>query len=111
MTATATRLKGSKRAPRANGSQQLSAKPRSEAKHSDDPRGQFGAYLRDWLDNRHGGDETQLAKDLNVSDRTIRKWCEGSHGPAFGKLDEVAKAMGFADWSKLAAAVVKFASV
>lgn len=71
------------------------------------PKGQFGAFLRWWLDKHHAGDETPLANSLEVSERTIRKWCEGAAAPDLANLDNVAKAMGFDDWSKLAVAVVK----
>jgi transcriptional regulator with XRE-family HTH domain len=79
------------------------AKPRSETKNLSDPRGQFGAYLRDWLDRNHKGDEDAIAAKLGVSSRTIRKWCEGSNGPAFADLDRVAIALGFVSWAEVAA--------
>lgn len=82
------------------------ARPRKEPDLTN-PKGQFGAFLRWWLDKHHAGDEKPLATSLEVSERTIRKWCEGSAAPDLAKLDNVATAMGFDDWSKLAVAVVK----
>lgn len=86
----------------------MAAKPRSEPKNQDDPRGQFGAFLRDWIDRKHGGDEARLAEILDVSDRTVRKWIEGANGPAFSDLDRIAKAMGYSDWAAMATAAVRF---
>lgn len=86
----------------------LAAKPRSETKNINDPRGRFGKFLRNWIDKHYSGDEKPLAKVLGVSERAIRKWCEGSNGPTFESLDRVAVALGFEDWGALGAAVRKF---
>jgi hypothetical protein len=86
----------------------MAAKPRSETKNADDPRGQFGKFLRWWIDRHHGGDLGPLAQSLDVSERTIGKWAEGAHSPALQDFDRVAKALGMADWGELARAVVRF---
>jgi hypothetical protein len=85
----------------------MAAKPRNETKNQDDPRGQFGAFLRDWIDAKHDGDEKRLATMLDMSDRAVRLWMAGDTGPAFSDLGRVAKALGYADWAALAAAVVR----
>lgn len=73
-----------------------------------DPRGQLGAFLRQWIDKHHGGDESRLADAVGVSDRAVRKWCEGAAAPDLFKLDALAKAMSYDDWTKLASAVARF---
>lgn len=83
-------------------------KARGPIKNQGDPRGQFAAFLRDWIDRKHGGDAGRLAASLGVSDRTIRNWMAGE-APALDRLPEIAAALGFDDWAKLAAAVVRFA--
>lgn len=88
----------------------MAAKPRSQTKNTDDPRGQFGAFLRDWIDRKHGGDEDRLAQLLHVSSRTVRKWAEGSNGPAFSDLNRIALAMGYSDWAAMAAAAIRYAN-
>ena len=87
----------------------VAAKPRTETKNASDPRGQFGAFLRHWIDKHLGGDEKRLADKLDLSDRTIRKWIEGANGPAFQDLDRIALAMGYSDWGALASAAVRYA--
>jgi len=89
------------------GAADVAARERKPARNRTDPRGQFGEFLRAWLDQHHGGDETVLSDALGVSDRTIRKWCEGTHGPGFHDLERIAVAMGFADWTDLAIAIRK----
>ena len=83
-------------------------KARGKIKNQDDPRGQLAAFLRDWIDRKHGGDANRLAKSLGVSVRTIRYWATGQKSPQLADLNKVASALGYRDWSKLAAAVVKF---
>lgn len=107
---TATKMAGSLKRQSAAKGEPVAAKPRGETKNTDDPRGQFGAFLRDWIDRHDDGDESKLADKLKVSDRTIRKWCEGANAPPLGDLQRIAEKMGFADWSKLAAAIVKHAT-
>lgn len=85
----------------------MAAKPRSQTKNTDDPRGQFGAFLRDWIDRKHDGDESRLAAMLDVSDRAVRKWCEGANAPPLADLDRIAKAMGYTDWGAMASAAVR----
>jgi len=82
-------------------------RPRNEVENTGDPRGQFGLFLRAWIDKHHGGDPEPLAGKLGVSTRTIQTWAKGQAGPVFADLNEVAEALGFSDWSKLAAAVVR----
>lgn len=86
----------------------MAAKPRAQTKNTDDPRGQFGAFLRDWIDRKHDGDESRLAAALGISDRAVRKWCEGANAPPLADLDRIAKAMGYSDWGALASAAVRF---
>lgn len=83
-------------------------RPKSAASNKNDPRGQFGEFLYAWIAKHHEGDEERLATALGMTDRAIRKWCEGKSGPAFSDLDRVAKALGMADWTDLAIAVRKF---
>lgn len=84
------------------------ARPRNEVQNPDDPRGQFGSFLRAFIDKNHGGDESRISKALDVSERTVRKWCEGAHGPAFQDLDRIAIALGFESWVDMALAVRRF---
>lgn len=77
--------------------------------NTDDPRGKFGLFLRDWLARHDDKDGAKLAKSLGMdSSRTIRWWAQGKSGPAFRDLDRVADKMGYANWAKLAAAVERF---
>jgi transcriptional regulator with XRE-family HTH domain len=85
-------------------------RPRTKEPDLTDPRGQLGAYLRYWIDKNHAGDAKRLADALGISARAVTKWCEGESGPDLFKLDLLAKEMGFSDWSKLAAAAVKFSA-
>lgn len=82
-------------------------RPRREIENMNDPRGQFASLLRHWLDKHHHGDGAPLAKSLGVSLRTIQTWAKGQAGPPLADLNRVALALGFSDWSKLAAAAVK----
>lgn len=86
----------------------MAAKPRSTTKNADDPRGKFGSFLRHWIDKHHDGDESRLASTLGVSPRAVRKWCEGTHGPKFERLDDIASAMNLGEWTDLAAACRSF---
>lgn len=82
---------------------------RKPTENMGDPRGQFGEFLRDRIEKHFGGDEEKIAKALGLSTgRTLRKWMEGVHGPAFQDLDKIAKALGLDDWYALTAAVKKF---
>ncbi len=101
MATVAKKMAGSKR------SHSLS-RPRTKEVDATDPRGQLGIFLRHWIDTNHGGKLDRLAEATGVSARAVSKWCEGESAPDLLKLDILAKAMGFADWSKLAAAAVKF---
>lgn len=85
-------------------------RPRSKPRNLSDPRGQLGAYVESWIAKHHDGDRQRLADALGVSLRTIGKWCEGEHGPDLETLGKLAAAMGFDDWSKLAAAAVRHAA-
>ena len=82
----------------------MAARPHSDVENTGDPRGQFGLFLRAWLATHSA---TDLADELDVSIRTVQTWAKGQAGPAFQDLDRVAVAMGFADWSRLAAAIVR----
>ena len=86
----------------------MSPANRKPIKNQGDPRAQFAAFLRSWIDKHHGGDEERLAKSLGVTGRAIRKWCEGASGPAFGDLDTVAEALGYADWFAMVRAIERF---
>ena len=85
----------------------MAARPRSKPKHPNDPRGQFGAFLRDWID-RHEDGERIVAEKLKMSRRAIRTWVVGNAGPTFKDLDSVAKALGFSDYAAMFAAVKAF---
>lgn len=82
-------------------------RPRDEIENRDDPRGQFALFLRDWVDQHHGGSPKPLSDVLDCDVRAIQRWMKGQNGPAFGDLDRVAKALGYSNWATLAAAVVK----
>lgn len=82
-------------------------RPRTKEPDLTDPRGQLGAYLRFWIDKHRAGDVSTIAKALDISDRAVTKWCEGESAPDLLKLHLLAKEMGFADWTKLAAAVAR----
>lgn len=88
--------------------QPVAPRSRSDTKNSDDPRGQFGEFLRHWVDTKAGGQYGDLAENLGVSPRAVGKWMEGAAGPSFGDLDRVAVALGYDDWVDLAIAVRKF---
>lgn len=81
----------------------------------DDPRGWFGLFLREWVEKQSVRQNKgrvavidDLAKTLKMKRRGIQKWLQGIGGPSFGDQDKVAKALGFSDYAKLSAAVVKF---
>lgn len=80
-------------------------RPREPVVNSDDPRGQFAIFLRDWVDRKHRGDLDAAAKDVGQTRRTLQNWMKGLVGPSFGDLDDVAIGLGYADWAALAAAV------
>lgn len=84
------------------------SRPRTKEVDRNDPRGQLGLFVRHWIDKHHGGDKSRLATALGISARAVAKWCEGEAAPDLLKLDQLAKEMGFADWSKLASAAVKY---
>lgn len=83
-------------------------RPRGPTKNYNDPRGQLGRFLRAWIDRHYSGDESQLAKAMGVSDRAVRKWCEGAASPRLTDFGRLADALGYSDWAALAAAVVRF---
>lgn len=85
----------------------MAARPRNKVENTSDPRGQFGAFLRHWIDTNHDGDPKRLADALGVSVRAVQTWMKGQAGPTFADLGRIASELGFADWSKLAAAVVR----
>lgn len=85
-------------------------KTRGRIKNQGDPRGQFGAFLRDWIDRKHGGSPKPLAESLGVAVRTVQHWAGGAGGPAFEDLDRVAVALGMSDFAALALALRKFKS-
>lgn len=82
-------------------------RPAEHIENLGDPRGQFGRYLRHLLAVKKMT-AAQLAEKLGKKKRAVQTWTKGQSGPAFADLDNVAKALGFRDWSKLAEAVVKF---
>lgn len=83
-------------------------RPRTPTKNEGDPRHELGRFLRAWIDRHHAGDESRLAKAMGVSDRAVRKWCEGAASPPLSDFGRLADAMGYADWGSLAVAVVRF---
>jgi transcriptional regulator with XRE-family HTH domain len=88
------------------------SRPRTKVVDTSDPRGQLGVYLRHWLDKKPDPPEAieAVAGVCGVTTRAVTKWCEGESGPDLAKLNLLAIHMGFADWSKLATAAVRFAS-
>lgn len=76
--------------------------------NTDDPRGRFGRFLRAWLARHDDKKGDTLAKALGMNSRSIRLWMQGETGPSFADLNRVAEALGYADWSLLAAAVERF---
>ena len=102
MIRTPTKLADSSRA-------QSVAPNRKETENVGDPRGQFGSFLRHWLDSQpdRTAAKERIANAAGVSTRAVGKWEEGVAGPPLQYLDDIAKAMGLKDWAKLAAAAVK----
>ncbi len=88
------------------GVRKLAARPRNDTKHADDPRGQIAKYLRHVVDSGQQS-EGSLAKALKKSERTIRTWLLAANSPKVADLDELAEALGFADWVDLAIAIRK----
>lgn len=86
----------------------MSAKPVGEIKNPDDPRGQFGPFLRHVLNAKFDGDVKRVADAVGISERGVRKWMEGYAGPSFGDLDKVAEAIGYRDWIDMAIAIRAF---
>lgn len=84
-------------------------RPRTKQVDTSDARGQLGVFLRDRIDKRYQGDEKAIADAMGISDRAVRKWCEGESAPSLSDLDRLAKFLGYEDWSKLAVAAVRFA--
>lgn len=89
--------------------------PPNDVENPDDPRGWFGLFLRDWVERQSVRRKCgrvavidDLAKTLKMERRGVQKWLQGVGGPSFGDQDRVAKALGFSDYAKLSAAVVKF---
>jgi hypothetical protein len=87
----------------------MAAPPRQRTNNPDDPRRQFGAFLRDWLDAQAGGDEGVLARRLGLTADAVRAWTRGRSGPRFSELNRLAAALCLEDWGGLAAAVARHA--
>lgn len=85
-------------------------KPRTKVVDPSTPKGQFGIYVRHWIDKHHGGDVERIAKAVGVSERAVTKWCEGESAPDLEKLALLADAMGFSHWSALGAAAQRHAA-
>ncbi len=85
------------------------AADRKPTENTGDPRGQFGMFLRHWLDRRSDRSEAKkgIAKAAGVEPRAVGKWEEGVAGPPLQSLDAIAKEMGYANWATLAIAAVK----
>lgn len=83
-------------------------RPRTKQLDKTDAKGQLGLFLREYL-SKHPDAEKQIAAHMGISTRAVRKWCEGESAPAISDLDKLAKFIGYGDWSKLAAAAVRFA--
>jgi hypothetical protein len=83
---------------------------RKRTENMGDPRGQFGSFLRNWLDRQSDRTEAKrrVAAAAGVSERAVGTWELGTNGPPLQSLDSIARAMGYADWAKLALAAVRF---
>jgi transcriptional regulator with XRE-family HTH domain len=75
-----------------------------------DPRGQFGSFLRNWLDRQsdRGDAKRRIAKAAGVTERAVGKWEEGLNSPPLQSLDPIARTMGYSNWGKLAMAAVRY---
>ncbi len=85
------------------------AQHRKETENPKDPRGQFGSFLRHWLDRQADRKKAKarIAEAAGVTARAVGKWEEGVASPPLQSLDAVAKEMGFAHWGTLAMAAVR----
>ena len=86
----------------------MSPRAKGPIENTSDLRGQFGAFLYDWLERHLDGDEEQLAEVLGISGRAVRKWMKGRGGPVFQNLDDIAVAMDFEDSAELLAEVKRY---
>lgn len=82
-------------------------RPRSKRLDLSVPSGQLGHFLRHWFDT-HEMTQVDLAKELGIQPRTIRKWMEGVAAPSLNDLERLAGELGYADWAALAVAVARF---
>ena len=88
----------------------VAAQHRTPTKNTDDPRGQFGMFLRHWLDRQSDRSKAKarLAEAAKVTPRAVGKWEEGAAAPPMQSLPAIAKVMGFADWGRLCMAAVRY---
>jgi DNA-binding XRE family transcriptional regulator len=83
---------------------------RKPTENMGDARGQFGAFLRHWLDQQQdrAAAKAEIAKAAKVKVRAVGKWEEGANAPNLQSLDAIARVMGYPNWGKLAMAAVRF---
>lgn len=83
---------------------------RKRTENMGDPRGQFGSFLRNWLDRQadRGEAKRRIAEAAGVAEKAVAMWERGSNAPPLQSLDSIAKAMGYSNWAKLAVAAVRF---
>jgi hypothetical protein len=86
----------------------LSPRPRDPVNNANDPRGQLGRFLRAWIDEHYDGDESKISEPMGISERAVRKWCEGNAAPSLSDFAKLAKVLKFRDWAALALEVVAF---
>lgn len=81
---------------------------RDPVNNPNDPRGQLGKFLRAWIDDHYDGDESKISGPMGISERAVRKWCEGNAAPSLADFDRLARVLKFKDWATLALEVVAF---
>src|SRR5689334_18948965 len=102
-------LTAARRQPKMGGDKAV-PNTRKETENLGDARGQFGLYLRHWLDRQadRAAAKARIAKAAGVSIQAVGKWEQGVSGPPMQSLHAIADVMGFANWASLATAAVRF---
>ncbi len=83
------------------------AAPRKTTKNMDDPRGQFGAFLRHKIDSGVAS-FSDIAAATGLKERAVYKWAEGTNGPKFSDLQAIAETLGYPNWLAMMSAVKRF---
>ena len=97
------------------------ARPRNPIRNKGNPLGDFAQLLCAKLESdfrKYPGEDVQDVRDRfvdalakhghKVSSETVRKWERGELFPKPNKLDNVARALGFADWIDMVANCRRF---